>query len=83
MTEVEFEKVCSITTSLETIARQLKIANTLKAIELRTRGVPYDEAVNIIMQTEGVISDYQKDAQPGIDPLEKALREDMDILRNI
>lgn len=29
MTEVEFEKVCSIATSLEEIARQLKEANRL------------------------------------------------------
>lgn len=31
MTEVEFEKVCSITTSFEEIAKQMKIANRLKA----------------------------------------------------
>lgn len=83
MTEVEFEKVCSITTSFEAIAEQMKIANRLKAIELRMRGASFDECWDNIPQSEGCVGTNEKKRQPEIDPIEKAFREEMDILRSI
>lgn len=52
MTEVEFEKVCSIATSLEEIAEQMKIANKMKSKEL--------ENVMQILDS--------RESQPAIDP---------------
>ena len=83
MTEVEFEQVVSIKTSLEEIARQLKIANTMKAIDLMTRGVSLDKCCDIIRQSEGCVGTNEKKTQEVIDPLEKAFREEMDFLRGI
>ncbi len=83
MTEVEFEQVYSIKTSLEEIARQLKIANTMEAIDLMTRGVSFDKCCDIIRQSEGCVGTNEKKTQPAIDLLEKAFREERDILRSI